>query len=86
MCYSEINHFVVVVSLAWRVFRNLQWEGYFRKFGDRKPSLRRPGSGAEPLVRGDFAIFFFKTTLISDLFYSKLMLLKRGMKISSAKT
>ena len=59
------------ISGTKRVARNSQWGGCFG------------GLGAEPPALENFA-FFCKNTLILELFYKKIMLLKRGIEIGRA--
>ena len=47
---------------------------------------RHGGLGVEPPVLENFAVFFSKNDLILGLFWSKIMLLKRGIEIGSANT
>ena len=54
-----------------RVARNSQWGGYFVGLGAEPPALK-------------ILHFFAKTTSFWDYFENKIMLLKRGIKISCA--
>ena len=84
--FSNLRYFVLFAGHFQARSQKYAMGGCFGGFGGKVPRrFRHRGLGSEP-QRSKIFVFFAKHNLNLDLFLCKLMLLKRGINFSSAKT